>query len=517
MSRQALLKAILDDPCDDIPRLILADWLEENGEADRAALIRVQCRLAQLEEWAPEHYQLEREEAYLFALNRGRWLQEVPKAIRRDCAFRRGFVGELEATPTAFLRSSSLWRRAPIESVRLRGVAGRLKEVLQAPHLSRVRSLYIVGPRLHRKDIRALAESAALGGLTALDLDGAAIGPEGAAELVSSPHLTRLTRLSLPRCRLGADGVRAVVSSPIVGHLRSLGLSDNAIGTEGARAVAGAAGLGDLRTLDLSDFHGGAEGALAVLRSSILGRLCDLDLAYLVFSGDDMRRLSECPGLARLRRLRLTGVDDAGAATLASCSLLAGLVRLDLSCADVREAGAAAFTRSPYLRELRGLDLSFNFGFKQDAVRALAKGPLLCQLRELRLDRCHFGDEGVRTLLGAGRLDALHKLDLGYNSVTAEGARALAAHQGLAQLYWLSLQGNDIQPEGAAALAKASLLERLAYLDLSQTNIGLEGGQAVLESPYLSRVGDLHLRRTWIFQAALKARLTERFGERVHF
>jgi uncharacterized protein (TIGR02996 family) len=40
---RALLAAVKAAPGDDLPRLVLADWLEENGEAERAALIRVMC------------------------------------------------------------------------------------------------------------------------------------------------------------------------------------------------------------------------------------------------------------------------------------------------------------------------------------------------------------------------------------------------------------------------------------------------------------------------------------------
>lgn len=35
-----LLRSILIDPCDDVPRLIYADWLEENGDEKRAQWIR---------------------------------------------------------------------------------------------------------------------------------------------------------------------------------------------------------------------------------------------------------------------------------------------------------------------------------------------------------------------------------------------------------------------------------------------------------------------------------------------
>ncbi len=41
--RSALLAAILAEPESDLPRLVYADWLDENGEPGRAELIRAQC------------------------------------------------------------------------------------------------------------------------------------------------------------------------------------------------------------------------------------------------------------------------------------------------------------------------------------------------------------------------------------------------------------------------------------------------------------------------------------------
>ena len=46
---RALLDAVLASPADDLPQLILADWLEENGEGERAEYIRVRCEIAKLE------------------------------------------------------------------------------------------------------------------------------------------------------------------------------------------------------------------------------------------------------------------------------------------------------------------------------------------------------------------------------------------------------------------------------------------------------------------------------------
>jgi uncharacterized protein (TIGR02996 family) len=45
---EPLLRAAFAEPEDDTARLVLADYLEENDQPDRAALIRVQCELARL-------------------------------------------------------------------------------------------------------------------------------------------------------------------------------------------------------------------------------------------------------------------------------------------------------------------------------------------------------------------------------------------------------------------------------------------------------------------------------------
>ena len=43
MTDAALLAAIVADPDDDTPRLVFADWLDENDRPDEAAFLRVQC------------------------------------------------------------------------------------------------------------------------------------------------------------------------------------------------------------------------------------------------------------------------------------------------------------------------------------------------------------------------------------------------------------------------------------------------------------------------------------------
>ena len=48
---KALLAAIWEHPHEDTPRLMYADWLQENAQPERAEFIRLQIELARLGEW----------------------------------------------------------------------------------------------------------------------------------------------------------------------------------------------------------------------------------------------------------------------------------------------------------------------------------------------------------------------------------------------------------------------------------------------------------------------------------
>jgi uncharacterized protein (TIGR02996 family) len=70
----AFLQAIINTPDDDTPRLVYADWLEENGDAERADFIRVQCALARLPKNDPRCEALEARVRELFSQVVARWL-----------------------------------------------------------------------------------------------------------------------------------------------------------------------------------------------------------------------------------------------------------------------------------------------------------------------------------------------------------------------------------------------------------------------------------------------------------
>src|SRR5262245_23073250 len=100
---EAFLRSIIEAPDDDAPRLVYADWLEENGDPERAEFIRVQCRLASLDEDDPEH--------------RGEWAGPLVGRVR--CwHFRRGFVEWVEMKAGEFLEEANwLLDFAPIREL----------------------------------------------------------------------------------------------------------------------------------------------------------------------------------------------------------------------------------------------------------------------------------------------------------------------------------------------------------------------------------------------------------------
>jgi len=137
-TREALLKAVLAAPGDDLPRLVFADHLEENGEAERAEFIRVQCELHKTPGYPaawdhdamPHVADLHRRKLWLlneWDYHRG-WrhiagreaVHLIPDGKRwHDCIkFRRGFIHTVRATLADWLKHGpAVVREHPVTKV----------------------------------------------------------------------------------------------------------------------------------------------------------------------------------------------------------------------------------------------------------------------------------------------------------------------------------------------------------------------------------------------------------------
>jgi uncharacterized protein (TIGR02996 family) len=100
---QALLAAIVADPDDDTPRLVYADWLDENGRPERAEFIRLDCWLSQTKtvkdlkrSCKQEREELAARRDQLLKAYATRWRAELPAyAGLRWGPFARGMVESL--------------------------------------------------------------------------------------------------------------------------------------------------------------------------------------------------------------------------------------------------------------------------------------------------------------------------------------------------------------------------------------------------------------------------------------
>src|SRR5947209_4285663 len=89
---EPFLATILDRPTEDGPRLVYADWLEEQGDAERAEFIRIQIELAELSDNDPKCDRLRDRESFLHNRHGESWRADIPEWARDGCVFRRGFV-----------------------------------------------------------------------------------------------------------------------------------------------------------------------------------------------------------------------------------------------------------------------------------------------------------------------------------------------------------------------------------------------------------------------------------------
>jgi uncharacterized protein (TIGR02996 family) len=233
----ALFAAILAHPDEDTPRLVYADWLEEHGDPDRAAFIRLQIEADPLPDGAAR---AEREEAArrLLVGHLDDWLGPL-RALATNWIFVRGFPERLTVLHEVFLdHADEILAAAPVRSIFFRKVklplVGRLAAM---PQLGRVWELNFWHDDLSEK---------------------------AAEVLTTSPHLAGVRSLNLGSNRIRDRGARAVAGSPHLGELRELDLSDNRIGSDGAVALAASAGLRRLEVLDLRDNAVGADGKRAL-------------------------------------------------------------------------------------------------------------------------------------------------------------------------------------------------------------------------------------------------------------
>lgn len=296
---ERLLGAVRDAPDDIGPRLVLADWFQDRGDA-RGELIAAQCRLAERGLDPATRGHLKKRVAQLFEQHLNAWIapaRAVGARLRdpaKGWAFRRGFLYAVTCPIDPLLdRWHALFDVEPVVRLELEEVTSTSAERLaRSGILSRITQLTIRG-RVGDSGVGALADSPDLAHIERLNLksvgmtdDGLArlleatdfrpmrlaltdneITDQGATELARSPATSRLECLYLSRTRIADDGVTALAQSPHLGRLQMLALGAlEELTDEGARALVESPSLTSLRRLEVDQCYELGEHGLAALK-----------------------------------------------------------------------------------------------------------------------------------------------------------------------------------------------------------------------------------------------------------
>jgi uncharacterized protein (TIGR02996 family) len=267
---------ILASPEEDAPRLAYADWLEVQGDRDRAEFIRCQIEAARLAPQDPRRDPAQARAAALLQEHQAEWEAAVSDfaGVGRVCVFERGFP---------------VWARFCITDFP-QDIAPRFPRIWQAAPVTHL-DLY---------DINAAAAFE-----PDPDFDESWIRVASYQALANMPQLVHIRSLSVCECAIQAEHLKPLLASPHLTNLRELHLSSNRLGNAGAGVVAEAPVAAGLTLLDLGTNEMGNEGAVALAQSPHLANLKTLLLQYNFISEEGGRALANSTHLSHLDRLGL--------------------------------------------------------------------------------------------------------------------------------------------------------------------------------------------------------------------
>jgi uncharacterized protein (TIGR02996 family) len=516
-THEGLLSAIRDEPDSDEPRLILADWLDDHGEPERAEFIRVQCALARLPEYHDFRPDLEARERGLLLLHKDEW----GGCVNDDqSGYRRGILERVEMGARSLLGDPDQY----LGTGHIRELAitvGRptdIEELARLPHLRFLHRLELTFLHVTEESLALLLSSPYLQQLVSLKLSCRRFSYATWNRILVD--LPGLRELDLHSCDLSPDELRAVLPRRPV-PLERLCLDLNKVGEDGIAALAGCAHLADLRELSLHAVGLTNTGLASLAQAPFAARLEKLDLcdnmgisvppSLLTHSFPSLRFLNvmSCrlaweasppaapAGVSALRELWVgnTHASIAGLAAWLRQPALAGLERLSVSTPspyplDNLPALIETVSAASSLARVRRLDLTATLTVEE--LADLLSGPHVRNWQSLGLECCQLDDSGAALLANCEALSGLRELSLQVNDLREAAARSLARSAYLKRLTSLILSSNrisDATPFIGTYLANPAILTLRAVAgkdELART--GIEAMRRVNIAPILARL-----------------------------
>lgn len=507
----ALLAACKENPRDLAPRLILTDWLEDQGESDVARCLReslastgkiIPLPTATRDRWGPLNGC---EDGWLC-------LRPVAETIAddldelADCPWfgAVSFATLPAAIAPSLLQHSSIRRRV----VSLAPAAGWPTPSQDDPggdftHLS---FLNFDASQLELEDVASLGGDRRVRRLHGLRLGGSPLQGRLVNHLEDASWMPELRDLSFKGTGVRSEEILRFVRGSSVTGLEQLSLEDAGAGNDVMRIIAGARSMPRLRHLSLRRMFLSEAGLRELFRCFSHRNAESLDLSGNLFGDPGVRLLAQWRGLAGVSQLRLNriGLGSDGLAALARSRHVGGLTSLDLGDNRLVDQNQLADILSSQFDRLKNLSLA-QCELGERSLDRLAHSSLMANLEVLDLHSNRMSDAGVARLAGA-RLGSIKTLRLADNFLGDAGAIHLANARELGSLARLGLGGNGIRQRGMEALAAVSW-EAITDLNLSINPLGDEGIARLASSRWLAGVHHLELAQTGMTDEGLLALL----------
>ena len=411
LMERGLLDMVLENPDDDEPRRMYADWLMSQGDP-RGEFIHVQLKLQSrrsgylpdlgiinpanaLEQHIVSVGQIARptelldREIELLDQHAEPWTQQFQPWSARDFVWQRGFVTGVSLSGRCFISiSNGLFDTAPITDVRLVAINPYIDELTQTKNLQHLRRL---------------------------DLMGNQIPPSELISLLQSPYLTQLQSLGLSGNPLGHGDLDALVHTPCFSQLRELDAAHSGLNIEQAATL-----IDSVQSIDLS-----CNKLLSLPKVDHLQRL---NVAECRLNTIDLAALQQCQQLD-ISFNRLSHVDGIVALTTLCQLNIAGNRLTSLPIVD--------------MPDLRELNLSVNP--LSDALIPFFKGSTLPMLYKLNLCNTQLTDSILLQLVQSEAWSGLRSLKLAGNSLSI---RAIFTLENLQQLRELAVDHDCAELQG---------------------------------------------------------------------
>jgi uncharacterized protein (TIGR02996 family) len=160
-----LFRAVCENPADDMPRLVYADWLQENGHPERAEFIRLQCEAWHLCPAYATVNEARTAASRLLKEHGDDWYSELPEVpgVAWSNLFVRGFVDTAWVEPQrdVWAQVSPLFLATPLQHLVITNCRlGFLQALLGLTEIERLKTLQLRGLPNSAAGRRLLADAA---------------------------------------------------------------------------------------------------------------------------------------------------------------------------------------------------------------------------------------------------------------------------------------------------------------------------------------------------------------------